>query len=96
MILTKVGNYTEEIYSKKYTVPLTDFQGDVWEVIACGIDEITSEIDEVQTEEVVRILGINAPLKRPGGRIDMLIGSDYCGLEPQVVKTFDNLQLMKN
>ncbi|XP_071525744.1 uncharacterized protein [Panulirus ornatus] len=69
-----------------------------WRIIACGIDEITAPIDEVDISVVSRLFPSlhNYPIMRPYGRIHLLIGIDYCNLMPQVLETNGNLQLMQN
>lgn len=96
MSLTKVGNVTERIESKMYTVPLTDMEGNEWMVEAVGLDELTSEVSEVDMTEMATVLGIDTcKIERPTGKIDLLIGADYSVLLPRVEKTVGDLQLMK-
>ena len=64
---------------------------------ACGITEITAVSSEVDVIKFAHMFGLQEwQLKRPSGRIELLIGSDYCTLLPQVVKTIRNVQLMAN
>lgn len=96
--ITKVGKSVEQLPTKQYAVPLTDEMGNVWIVYAYGMGEITTESNEVNMWDLRKIfrLDSNIPLFRPHGNVDMLIGADCCCLMPQVVKTVDNLQLMRN
>ncbi|MPC71077.1 hypothetical protein E2C01_065346 [Portunus trituberculatus] len=96
MSLTKVGNVTEKIESKMYTVPLMDMKGKEWMVEAVGLNELISEVSKVDMTEMVNVLGIDTwKIERPTGKIDLLIGADYSVLLPRVEKTVGDLQLMK-
>lgn len=69
----------------------------IWQVKAYGLEEITSDVWEVDSQELSKILQVQPHLLvRPVGKVDMLIGSDCCQLLPRVVKTVDNLQLLEN
>ncbi|XP_076028384.1 uncharacterized protein LOC143017480 [Oratosquilla oratoria] len=97
MTITKVGNVVESCMSKEYTIPLVDQQGKIWKIKAYGLDEITSNVYEVDANELSRILQVNPMLLvRPVGKVDMLIGSDCCQLLPKVIKTVGSLQLLEN
>ena len=83
--------------SKEYTVPLMDQQDKVWKIKAYGLEEITSNVCEVDATELSRILQVNPQLLvRPVGKVDKLIGSDCCQLLPRMIKTVGNLQLLEN
>lgn len=96
--ITKVGNQKETVKSHMYDVPLEDLEGNTWCISACGIDEVTAPVKEVNHQLLVqhfpRLAGSH--FWRPHGNIDLLIGIDHCGLLPQVVETVGNLQLMQN
>ncbi|XP_068236892.1 uncharacterized protein [Palaemon carinicauda] len=96
--ITKVGNKTETVSSKEYTVPVVDIYGVKWEIIACGIDEITTPVEKVDMNVVSCLFkSLNGlHISRPFGVIHLLIGIDYCVLMPQVIETNGNLQLMLN
>ncbi|XP_068209204.1 uncharacterized protein [Palaemon carinicauda] len=96
--ITKVGNKTETVSSKEYTVPVVDNYGVKWEIIACGIDEITTPVEKVDMNVVSCLFkSLNGHhISRPCGVIHLLIGIDYCVLMPQVIETNGNLQLMLN
>lgn len=96
LTVTKVGNECTKLETQEYDVPLSDCHGEVRVLRACGIAEITSETCRVDTSNVATLLGVQeTDIKRPHGKIDLLIGSDYCELLPSVVKTVDHLQLMR-
>lgn len=93
--VTKVGNECTRFETMEYDVPINDCQGKTHVVRACGISEITSEACPVDTNSVAPLLGVSdKDIERPHGKIDLLIGSDYCGLLPSVIRTVGNLQLM--
>ncbi|KAK4304585.1 hypothetical protein Pmani_023464 [Petrolisthes manimaculis] len=58
LTITKVGNSTEQLDSKIYKVPITDLTGTEWTIEACGINEITSDITEVDTAFIARLFGV--------------------------------------
>lgn len=95
LAVTKVGNECNKFETLEYDVPLCDRHGVTHVVRACGISEVTSEMCQVDTTGVASLLGVrSSDIERPYGKIDMLVGSDYCGLLPSVVHTVGNLQLM--
>ena len=96
--MTKVGGKTEKLHSREYVIPLVDLNGKVRHVTAYGIEHITSAICKVDLTKVVALFEniTVANLDRPEGDIDLLIGTEWCNLMPQVESTVSNLQLMKN
>ncbi|XP_045117673.1 uncharacterized protein LOC123508205 [Portunus trituberculatus] len=96
LTVTKVGNECTKMETREYDVPLSDCYGEVRVLKACGIAEITSETYPVDTRSVATLLGVqDKDIERPHGKIDLLIGSDYCELLPSVVRTVGSLQLMR-
>ncbi|XP_068214422.1 uncharacterized protein [Palaemon carinicauda] len=95
--MTKVGDHTEELDSCVYEVSLKDQAGIEKLIEVCGVSEITAVHHHMDLGEIARKLGVQEKhLQRPEGRIELLIGSDYCTLLPQVIKTVDNIQLLSN
>ena len=96
--MTGIGNKTRTVNSKEYNIPLTDSEGKTWNIVAYGISEISEAICRVDVSQVVGLFEDVSldNLERPDGNIELLIGSDWCNLQPQVKQTVDNLQLMKN
>ena len=96
--VTKLGNKTETINSKEYVVPLKDRDGNLWSITAYGISEITSPVGKVDVSKVVNLFrNIKlSELERPSGEIELLVGSDWCPLMPQVQQSVGKLQLMDN
>lgn len=98
MTMVKVGNVKEHFSTREYILPLQDKCGNIVQLRAIGNDEISAKIAKIETSNVVRVFtGITVEdIKRPEGHIDILIGTDYCELLPEVVQTRDKLQLLKN
>lgn len=95
--VTKVGNQTEEIHTKSYIVPLMDLDGKIWEIEVCAMEEISSPVKKLNLSEAISLLDLESlDVSRPEGKLDLLIGSDYASLLPQVVKSVGNLQLCMN
>ena len=95
--IVKVGNTIENIKSKIYYLTLFDLYGTEWYLNVIGLDQITTDHSYVNIREIAKHLEVNeSDISRPKGRVDLLIGVDYCSLLPQVVKTKDNLQLLQN
>ncbi|KAK4305133.1 hypothetical protein Pmani_022965 [Petrolisthes manimaculis] len=53
--MTKVGNVTENYYSKEYCLPLSDKQGNVVSIRAVGIKEISSTLEPVDVSKLVTL-----------------------------------------
>ena len=96
--ITKVGNEEQSCASKEYVVPLTDKRGRTWNIRAIGMDEITADINPTSVEEAAGLFRGITPtdIKRPNGKIDLLVASDCCTLLPNKVQQVGNLQLMSN
>ena len=96
--VTKVRNQTEELHTKTYLVPLTDMDGKLWETeVGCAKEEICSLVKKVKLSETIKTLEVESlDIKRPEGKLELLIGLDYATLLPQVVKSVENLQLCRN
>ena len=94
--ITKVGNAMETVNSKEYLVPISDLNGNTYDIRCCGIDEITKPIRYIDISIASEIFPcLNGyQMRRPFGDIDMLIGVDNCSLFPNIIDTKDNLQLM--
>ena len=94
----KVGEELSSFTTKEYKVPLIDLSGTIWTVSAYGIDEITANLQHVDLQEVKnRFPDVEvSKLRRPEGRIDMLIGVDSCAIMPTVLRTVGNSQLLEN
>ena len=96
--ITKIGNTVETLESKIYNLSLIDKFNNNYAIACYGMDEITSNVPRINIEAASKIFDLNPSIKlsRPYGRVDLLIGLDYCTLLPQVVKSVGNLQLMQN
>ncbi|XP_043234175.1 uncharacterized protein LOC122387784 isoform X1 [Amphibalanus amphitrite] len=96
--IVKVGGELTSYTTKEYKAPLVDLVGKIWIVDAYGIDDITSNLQRVDIRQVEgRFPGIDiSKFTKPEGKIDMLIGVDFCTMMPTVVKTVGNSQLLEN
>lgn len=98
LTLTKVGNSCETVCSKEYVVPLYDKSGNKRKVRACGIEEVTANLGFANVDHTASLFpGITKEyIRRPTGKVDMLIGTDCCILLPDKVQEVEVLKLMKN
>jgi hypothetical protein len=82
--VTKVGNVTEFVQSKEYILPLTDINGNTWTIKAYGMEEVTTDISNIDISKVARLFkGVDEKdVNRPTGQVDILIGTDCCILMP--------------
>lgn len=96
MFMVKVGNVTENVSAKNICVQ--DNAGNNYELKATGMDDISAQGPVVELSQVSTIFpDVNiGVIARPSGKVDMLIGTDYCELLPQVIRTKGKLQLLKN
>jgi hypothetical protein len=96
--LTKVGNVTEIVESKEYTIPITDLSGKLWNLSVCEMNEVTSDVDSIKLDSLSALFPEYnvCDLNRPCGKVDILIGSDYCTIFPLVISQVGKMQLMKN
>ena len=89
MTMIKVGNDRETFSTKEYTVQLEDKHGNLVEIIAIGIEKISTEIRNLDMSDDANLFSdITAnDIRRPEGTIDILLGIDHCELLPEVVQT---------
>ena len=74
--IIKIGAQDEKINTMKYILPLVDAQGQTVHIEAYGIDQITSDIESVSTENLANLFkGVSKDdIMRPPGPVDVLIG----------------------
>ena len=53
--ITKIGNQSQEFRTKRYAVPLIDANGKYWETHAYGIEEITSDLREMDLSPAAKM-----------------------------------------
>ena len=96
--IVKAGDDLTSLDSREVDVPLKDLKGKIWTVQAYEIDEITANLNQVDTQQIQsHFPEIDASIiTKPEGKIDMLIGVDSCAIMPIVVKTVGNCQLLEN
>lgn len=83
--IIKIGAQDEKINTMKYVLPLADAQGQTVHIEAYGIDQITSDIESVSTENLANLFkGMSKDdIPRPAGPVDVLIGYEYAAYHPQ-------------
>ena len=83
--IVKVGGKVEKIVSQKYPLDLTDSQGKVVQFEVYGIDRITTDIESVNTGDVIHLSENIVPdeIRWPAGAVDVLIGYGYAGYHPE-------------
>ena len=96
--ITKVGNVVEQCSTKRYNFDIHDMWGVEHIISAIGMDEIASDIPYIDLSNIDKKFPGFTPeiLNRPKGKVDMLVGLDYCNLLPKVFQTYENLQLLEN
>ena len=97
--ITKVGATHESIPSYIYDVPIIDNTGKVTNIKAYGINEISSEIKDIDLTHLSKIFeGFNTTdIERPSsGFVDLLIGFNYASLHPTREMSVGNLILLSN
>ena len=95
--LTKFGNMRWQGDSLLYTLEIVNKVGVTRTIFVAGVDQITSEISPVDLSDVARSFGLDEGLiRRPAGRLDLLIGSDYIVMHPYRVRDEGALRLSQN
>ena len=96
--ITKVGNIVEQCNTKRYVINVHDRWGVEHTITALGMDENAADIPYVDLSKIgYKFPGFNPDiLDRPKGTVDMLVGLDHCDILPNVIQTFDKLQLLEN
>ena len=96
--IIKIGAQDEKINTMKYILPLIDAQGQTVHIEAYGIDQITSDIESVSTENLANLFkGVpKDDIMRPAGPVDVLIGYEYAAYHPQRTQNVGHLLLLQN
>ena len=96
--IIKIGAQDEKINTMKYILPLVDAQGQTVHIEAYGIDQITSDIESVSTENLANLFkGVSKDdIMRPAGPVDVLIGYEYAAYHPQRTQNVGHLLLLQN
>ena len=98
LLITKASNVTDVEESMEYTIPLTDLRSQTWWITVYEIHDITAEVKKTNLDDIGDIFqGLSKnDVRRPSGKVQILIGTDNCSLLPDKVKQVGNLQLMEN
>ena len=96
--LTVVGGSEKNINSMKFKVPMFDLKGQKFVIEAYSIDVISQEIKDLDTRVISRCFPEldKTELKRPSGKIDILIGYKYAAWHPVCEKNLGHLLLLSN
>ena len=100
--LVTTGVNKAEWRTEAYNVALVDRDGNEHVILAFAMDEITSPIEEVDLRPALDLFpelgGDYGKIKRPRGRIELLIGTNKARLHPIMANQWlhlrDNLRLM--
>ena len=94
--VSKVGEVNEALCSYVYHLPLIDLYGNLFVFKVCGFETISGSVFPLNISKVIKIMNVDEKLVyRPKGEIDILIGFDYAGFHPKIVRNFEHLVLMK-
>ena len=81
--MTTVGNVSDTILTKLYSVPLVDEKGARHTLQCVGIDDITADISPVHMNKALHLLEFpSIDVSRPHGKVELLIGADNCNIIP--------------
>ena len=102
VLVTTDGNKTKKV-SNLYKIRLEDIYGNIHEVEAIGLDEISSTVSGAEVIKVKDKLKANPECKdltnrklsRTGGQVQMLIGTDVASIHPVKVASIKELIIMK-
>ena len=96
--VTKAGNQTDVTQSMEYQIPLRLKEKEVLWITCYEIEDITAEVKKADFRRVGEIFrGVTEEdVRRPIGKVNLLIGTDNCSILPDKVRESGNLQLMKN
>ena len=82
--LTVTGNFESRYDTYLYKVTLKSKSGEPVIIYVYGLPEITGHTGKLDRQVISRLFpGVNFNLLRRGDHVDILIGSDYCGLHPR-------------
>ena len=97
--LITVGGVNSKVYSQRYRIKLIDSVGNQVEMEVLGIEQISTDIEEIDLSEVMSKFAKPQALKvqRPSnGCIDLLFGYQYAAYHPIPVEAVGHLLLMEN
>ena len=98
LVVTKVGGVSEEINSSRYHLTFIDIEGIECEIIAYGIDKISTDLKDINIKEALKLFK-NVTVDdicRPTGEIDVLVGFEYAGYHPSKKESIEHLLLLEN
>ena len=96
--VVKAGGINEKLISRKYKLTLIDKKGQELQIDVYGIDKITSDIQAINLDGIHRLFRnvTKEEITRPTGEVDVLIGFENAGFQPQTEQSSEHLLLLKN
>ena len=91
--MTKVGGQEEELETKIYQATIRSLENNtIFTIQACGIPQISDDINQVETKGMVKRFGLRDDLiHRGSGPLDLLIGVDHARMHTGEVRQVGNL-----
>ena len=98
LMVAKTGGFIEELESMKYIIYLKDEHDGSFSFIVYGIPEISTKLQSIEAEDIVKCFPriSDDEIKRPKGKIDVLIGMDYTAFHPRFISSCKQLVLLGN
>ena len=97
--LVRSGGDEMDWETKAYNIPLLNSEGKQVVLTAMGVDEISSEIKPADVEPALKVFPQIPDLKsikRPSGKVDLLIGLNFLEVQPTEVAREEGLSLWKS
>ena len=94
--LTVVGGMQHSMESKRYEIPLVDLEGRIFVLHAYSINNISSNINSLDFDQIKKFFPGVENLNRPEGEVDLLIGYNYAAWHPVPEKSYKHLLLLSN
>ena len=96
-LITVDGTVTVR-HTTLYEITIIDREGGKYSVKALEIEEICGELKDIETDEFAQLFSNTtaSDIKRPTGKIDMLIGSNYLSLHPSKLHSSEGLVLFSS
>ena len=96
-ITNVVGNMTT-VDTKVYVIQLLDKKNNEHEIIAFGLEAISTDISEIKVGRISHHFRAvsDKDIKRPSGKIDLLLGLRYAKIFPRLYSVAKDLVLFKS
>ena len=96
--LTTVGGVTTTHHTTLYIITIIDRQGEEHSIKAFEIEEICGELKRINTSQFAKLFKSTKPhqIRRPSGKIEILIGSNNLDLHPSKISSCEGLVLFES